>query len=879
MSGLPMHVPTMGAAYAPESQYGLMQGDSHVAADLLRKPSLDGGESGEPRRRSRRGGGGAIRQPHLLLRVVFLALLAVIAALAIAAMIVVTRGLNQSYNDTRSVYVGGVALFLTETGYTDLATMRSANSSSQRTEVAEAAADLYRMRAALTTGVDLYLHGNASATPPYSPTTNAQIAGLVAALVAPANATVAAIDVIQREILLNNATANDTAVAAAVQSMTALEPTLLGLQAAILVAISVQALANVQAVETAQYAFMGVILGVLVLIALAVYLPVERRIKHMTDALHAKNTDLRRAAEELTLLMQLSPHGIFCADPSGHLTYANDRWTELTGLDAPDRDGWIDAVVHPDDRAAVRDAWTRVLGDAATAAASQIMALEFRLVRLPLGPGAPAPSGSPVWVLLQCRHDLAEGADGRTAVRSVVGSLADVTDRKRLEQDKLDLLARAAEAAEAHRREQEVFVDTICHGIRNPLNGILNNVDLLRESVQRARQPALSQSPRSRSPTDGLASAGGLADSVELMEAIDAIETCANYQRVITDDVLSLSRLQAVGAVLHMAEFRLGDLVRTSIVMFAAEARADDIELTTDVADDASNLVICHDRERLAQILANLLSNAIKFTRTSRGVRRVTLHAAVAPSSPAQLTLAVSDTGPGIAADDQPLLFHRFRQVGSATSVTTRAIHAGGSGLGLSICKLLVDAMGGTIRVRSELGRGAEFVVVVPCTVGSEALAAAAARSPTAEHPPVPSPSPRAAERVGTLRVLIAEDNAINQTVLRRQLRLASTPGGLTFEVAIANNGQEAVDLVAREPFDVVLMDIDMPVLDGIQATRELRARGHALPVIGLSGNARQEQIDGAIAAGMQAYLVKPYSRKDLVDVLVRTVPPTPLVE
>jgi CheY-like chemotaxis protein len=111
------------------------------------------------------------------------------------------------------------------------------------------------------------------------------------------------------------------------------------------------------------------------------------------------------------------------------------------------------------------------------------------------------------------------------------------------------------------------------------------------------------------------------------------------------------------------------------------------------------------------------------------------------------------------------------------------------------------------------------------------------------------------------------EDNVINQTVLRRQLATCATP---LFEVAVANNGQEALDLVERQPFDLVLMDIQMPVMDGLEATRRIRARGERVPIIGLSGNARQEHVDAALAAGMQQYLVKPYSRQQVVDSICR---------
>ena len=204
------------------------------------------------------------------------------------------------------------------------------------------------------------------------------------------------------------------------------------------------------------------------------------------------------------------------------------------------------------------------------------------------------------------------------------------------------------------------------------------------------------------------------------------------------------------------------------------------------------------------------------------------------------------------------MLFHRFGQVGGASSRT----YVGGSGLGLSICKLLVDLMGGTIFVQSELGRGTEFSLTVPC----EAVAVEAEQEPRPDAPVATGEG----RPMRLLSVLIAEDNLINQSVLRRQLEMSSKEAGVTYDTVIANNGQEAVDLTEQHAFDVVLMDIQMPLLDGIEATRALRGRGHTMPIIGLSGNARQEQIDAAIAAGMQGYLIKPYNRKELVALINR---------
>jgi len=603
------------------------------------------------------------------------------------------------------------------------------------------------------------------------------------------------------------------------------------------------------------------------------------------------------------------------------------------------------------------------------------------------------------WFLVQGKHATEPRTDSSQRIVGNVYSVTDVTYRKALEEERLRLHSKAAALAEQHSHDQELFVDSICHGIRNPLNGVLNNLELLRYSIARRRRivcdalrHSLHEHPHHLPPasagtdtdTAAAAAAAGhpqsltaLIDELAALDAADAdslaaIETCANHQRVITSDVLNYSRLKAKKLALQPGPFRIGDLVETARLMFAAEARVADIELLVDVPLDVRCTVVVNDRERLAQILTNLLSNAIKFTRGCE-TRRIVVAASVAPlpplprkasttaeaavtadvptPSPAlappriELTLRVQDTGIGMAPEDQHVLFNRFGQIAQAPSRT----YTGGSGLGLSICKLLLDLMGGRIAVDAVPNQGAAFTVQVPCDVASPAMVSALARNEsagaaaaaaavqyaadqasTARGSPVPSiasfttASSRVASRAPStepslsltastapatapatstsgsdssdhsgsdgsiaggaataadhegaqpgrpLRVLVVEDNLINQSVVKRQL---TTPAielaGRPVDVTIANHGQEALQLLeAAGPFDVVLMDIQMPIMDGLAATRAIRGQGVAVPIIGLTGNARPEQADEARAAGMQAYLTKPYTRAQLLEAI-----------
>ncbi len=593
--------------------------------------------------------------------------------------------------------------------------------------------------------------------------------------------------------------------------------------------------------------------------------------RDLEDKVQARTQALAESEERYRLLAMLSPVGLFrlgrdavgaAGEGGGRrrdgppadwgrqagqptMLHLSDRARALLGVEAAPVESvvriWRERLVLPDAAARFDRMWQQ-----AAQTGKPFFSFEYELRR---------PGGRTGWLLGQYYHDAASGC--------LYGALTDISEHRRLEQERLEAVECAAqvqrqraEEAEEHRHSQEMFVDTICHEIRNPLNGILNNVDLLRRSLEKRRERRIAWVPPPM--IEALQAAVKQSDD-EDTAALAAIETCANHQRIITNDVLNFSRLKANKLALQVSDFRLGELIAAAVVMFEAEARAHGISLVTELDEAVAGVALRNDPQRLVQILTNLLSNAVKFTRDAPLRRAVVVAASLAPPRPAPgsvatVTFAVRDSGIGISPEGQAQLFQRFGQVGQKSSAT----YSGGSGLGLSICKLLLDLMGGDIRVRSELGHGTEFTVTVPC----EAAAPAGLPAPAAATDAAARPS-------GRLRVLIVEDNLINQTVLRRQLEQSAE--GVTFECAVANHGQEALDLLERGgAFDVVLMDIQMPVLDGIEATRRARARGLRVPIVALSGNARQEHVDVALAAGMQAYVVKPFSRQELVRLILQ---------
>jgi len=407
----------------------------------------------------------------------------------------------------------------------------------------------------------------------------------------------------------------------------------------------------------------------------------------------------------------------------------------ITGYTAlcDDCDRWLERV-HPEDAAQFAAEWKEALQRP-----GQMVQRELRLVR---------PDGSVAWVYVQSLPEVAPAkrGSGTPEMLSLVASFTDITERKALEQERMDALGAAAalqrdraEEAERHRREMERFIDVVCHEIRNPLNGIVNTVDVMRGAMLRCQQLVAA---------DG-ADAAALAAFVQRalpdwLEALDAMDLCTLHQRRITDDVLEVSRLHAGRYTLTLRPERLDRVVEQARLMFATEAHATDIALAwAPGAQEAARVRVLVDRQRLLQILINFLSNAVKFTRGAPA-RHVTIdvavdYAALAPAKRVLVTLAVADTGIGMTPEEQAKLFVPFSQASSKTYTTY-----GGSGMGLFIVKELVELLGGRLAVASERGRGSTFSVQLPMDLAPPDLAPPA--TPPAEPPPG-VPSSRTADR------------------------------------------------------------------------------------------------------------------------------------
>jgi signal transduction histidine kinase/cytochrome b561/ActR/RegA family two-component response regulator len=379
--------------------------------------------------------------------------------------------------------------------------------------------------------------------------------------------------------------------------------------------------------------------------------------------------------------------------------------------------------------------------------------------------------------------------------------------------------ARSAAVATAEQAKTE-FLANLSHEIRTPLNGVLGLVDAL----------------------------GGTALTPSQRDLAQTIANSAGALNSILIDVLDFSRLEAGEIEIVARPFELDAVVAESAALFEPAARDKGLGLSVRVEGGAAGLVL-GDAARLRQILAHLISNAVKFTPAGE------ISVAVSALPADVWRFEVRDTGIGFDPADAERLFDRFVQ---GDGSMTRA--AGGAGLGLAICRQLAGLMGGTITAISTPGRGSTFTLELP-------LAAAA-------NPAAAPPAPIDEDDAGPpLRVLVTDDNATNRRVAELILQTVGA------EVAFAENGLEAVQAVEQSAFDVVLMDLQMPVMDGLTAIRQIRAREAAaglarLPIVVVSANAMPEQVAASHAAGADDHLAKPIRADALIESIVRALQP-----
>lgn len=386
----------------------------------------------------------------------------------------------------------------------------------------------------------------------------------------------------------------------------------------------------------------------------------------------------------------------------------------------------------------------------------------------------------------------------------------DITRHKETKQK----LVKAVREARKARLMQEEFLANMSHEIRTPMNGVKGMTDLLRETPLSEKQKEIT----------------GL-----IKRSIDNL-------MIIINDILDFSKIQAGMLRIEAIDFNVQEVVNSASFLFAHRIKAKGLQLHVNIAPDVPERVN-GDPHRLNQVLTNLLSNAIKFT--EEGSITVRVHLQERRSDKIFLLFTIIDTGVGIAEDSIGQIFDSFSQASSDTSR-----RYGGTGLGLTICKQLVDLQGGEITVKSVVGKGSVFNFWLPYSYGDKPALAKPAANVAKDY----------SKLLAGRNFLVAEDNEINQVLINHVL---SKAGG---SVTIANNGAEAVNFLHEETvFDLIIMDLQMPEMDGFAATRYIRNNLRMqTPIIAMTATAMKDEQWQCLDSGMNDYMTKPFEFTDL---------------
>ena len=384
--------------------------------------------------------------------------------------------------------------------------------------------------------------------------------------------------------------------------------------------------------------------------------------------------------------------------------------------------------------------------------------------------------------------------------------------------DITELIEAKKAADEANNRKSE-FIAVMAHEIRTPLHQVTGFIDLLSQTCLNAEQRGY----------------------------VSLLQNSCNSLMAVINDLLDYTKLEAGKMELESIPFEPKAVVEGSVESLSTQAERKGIALSTTISSGLPVKVI-GDPNRLRQIILNLLNNAVKFT--AQGSVKVSVSTEASSDGQTIIRFEVEDSGIGIGKNRQAQIFRTYDQADVSI-----ARNYGGTGLGLTICERLVKAMKGNIGVESELGQGSKFWFEIPFPSAKGFQSEVDDATESNEHP------------VG-LNVLVADDNTVNQKVAAAMLRR------LGHHVTVVDNGEKAVERLESTKFDLVLMDIQMPVLDGIEATKEIRSRGWDCPVVGLTASFQRSQLPFYRQVGMNDCISKPILLKGLRNTIFENVRP-----
>lgn len=516
------------------------------------------------------------------------------------------------------------------------------------------------------------------------------------------------------------------------------------------------------------------------------------------------------------------PQLAWMTDEEGSIVWYNQRWYDYTGASFEDMKGWgWTSVHHPDHVDRVVDLIKR-----------HFQSGESWEDTFPLR----GKNGEYRWFL--SRANPVRDESGR--IVRWFGSNTDITEQReaaeRLKATEAELRDAMEKAQSANAAKSE-FLANISHEIRTPMNSILGFSELLQD-------PGLD--PRER------------------LDFVQRIRRSGHRLLRLIDDILDLSKFDAGKMPIDKERFAAIELIFEVMQSFSPLAEKKEIALNVRFITPIPE-IIESDPLRLRQILDNLIGNALKFTESGG---RVDVHLAFEPTrSPPEsgmLQIEIEDTGIGISMEDQRKLFQSFCQ---ADGSIVRKF--GGSGLGLVLSQRLARALGGEVVLKSSaLGHGSRFQVSIATgPIGRTEFVTEFRPSPLPDQNEAPR-QPQNLPRLYNARVLLAEDSPDNEMLIRIYM------DGEGARLDVAHNGQEAIEMAKTGSYDVVLMDIQMPVLDGLEATRRLRAQGFQQPIVALTAHALGEEIEKSLRAGCDAHLTKPVNRQELIESILEQIRP-----